>query len=94
MKSDLDKHIEKQLKDKEFKIYFDKADAKRKIAQEIAILRKARHISQAQLAGRIKTSQQVISRLESPRDKRMPSLDLLERVAKALNRKLVISLQP
>jgi hypothetical protein len=36
MKSDLDKHIERQLKDKEFRIYFDKAEAKRILAQEIA----------------------------------------------------------
>jgi ribosome-binding protein aMBF1 (putative translation factor) len=93
MKSDLDKHIEKHLKDKEFKMYFDRAEAKRKIAQEIVFLRKAQHISQAQLAKEINTSQQVISRLESPRDKRMPSLDLLDRVARALKRKLVISLQ-
>jgi len=50
-------------------------------------------ISQARLAKEIKTSQQVISRLESPRDKRMPSLELLDRVARALKRKLVISLQ-
>jgi hypothetical protein len=50
MKSDLDKHIEKHLKDKEFKMYFDRAEAKRKIAQEIVFLRKAQHISQAQLA--------------------------------------------
>jgi len=63
------------------------------LAQEIALLRKAQHISQAQLAKEIKTSQQVISRLESPRDKRMPSLELLDRVARALNRKLIISLQ-
>ena len=56
-------------------------------------LRKSQHISQAQLAKEIKTSQQVISRLESPRDKRMPSLELLDRVARALNRKLIISLQ-
>lgn len=93
MKSDLDKHIERQLKDKEFKIYFDKAEAKRRIAQEIALLRKAQHISQAQLAREINTSQQVISRLESPGDKRIPSLELLDRVARALKRKLVISLQ-
>jgi DNA-binding XRE family transcriptional regulator len=93
MKSDLDKHIEKQLKDREFQMYFDKAEAKRRIAQEIALLRKAQHISQAQLAKDIKTSQQVISRLESPRDKRMPSLELLDRVARALKRRLVISLQ-
>ena len=50
MKSDLDKHIERQLKDKEFRICFDKAEAKRILAQEIALLRKAQHISQAQLA--------------------------------------------
>jgi hypothetical protein len=36
MKSDLDKHIEKQLKDREFQMYFDKAEVKRRIAQEIA----------------------------------------------------------
>jgi transcriptional regulator with XRE-family HTH domain len=82
MKSDLDKHIERQLKDKEFRINFDKAEAKRILAQEIALLRKAQHLSQAQLAKEIKTTQQVISRLESPRDKRMPSLELLDRVAK------------
>ncbi len=93
MKSDLDKHIEKQLRDKEFKIYFDRAEAKRKIAQEIAALRKAHHITQAQLAKKIKTSQQVISRLESSRDKRMPSLEFLDRIAKVFNMKLVITLQ-
>ena len=32
MKSDLDRHIERHLKDKEFKIYFDKVEAKRRIA--------------------------------------------------------------
>lgn len=93
MRSDLDKQIERHLKDKEFKIYFDRAEAKRKIAQEIVLLRKAHHITQAQLAKEIQTSQQVISRLESPNDKRMPSLEFLDRVAKVFNRRLVISLQ-
>jgi len=93
MKSDLDKHIEKQMKSSEFRIFFEKAEAKRKIAQEIALLRKSQHITQADLAKEIKTTQQVISRLENPSDKRMPSLELLDRVARALNRKLVLSLQ-
>mgnify|MGYP001558924595 FL=1 len=93
MRSDIDKHIERHLKDKEFKIYFDRAEGKRKIAQEIALLRKAHHITQAQLAKEIKTSQQAISRLESPNDKRMPSLEFLNRVAGVFNRRLVISLQ-
>jgi DNA-binding XRE family transcriptional regulator len=93
MRSNLDKHIERHLRDKEFKIYFDRAEAKRKIAQEIAALRKAHNITQAQLAKMIKTKQQAISRLESPNDKRMPSFEFLDRIAKAFNRKLVISLQ-
>lgn len=93
MRSDLDKHIERHLRDKEFKIYFDRAEAKRKIAQKIAALRKAHNITQAQLAKMIKTKQQAISRLESPNDKRMPSFEFLDRIAKAFNRKLVISLQ-
>ncbi len=93
MRSDLDKHIERHLKDKEFKIYFERAEAKRKIAQEIAALRKANHLTQEQLAKEVGTKQQVISRIESPNDKRMPSLEFLDRIAKAFNRRLVISLQ-
>lgn len=45
MKSDLDRHIEKHIKDKEFKLYFEKAEAKRRIAQEIAALRSAKHLT-------------------------------------------------
>lgn len=37
MKSDLDKHIERHLKDKTFKMYCDKVDARRQMAQEIAV---------------------------------------------------------
>jgi len=94
MKSDLDKHIEKHLKDKEFKFYFESAEAKRVIAQQIAEIRKTRKISQAELARQIGTKQQSIARLENPNDKRMPSLEFLERVTKALKRKLVISFVP
>lgn len=94
MKSDLDRHIERQLKDEEFRLHFETAEAKRIIAQEIATLRKAQKISQAELAERIGTKQQSIARLENPNDKRMPSLEFLERVTKALKRKLVISFVP
>ncbi|MCX5904755.1 MAG: helix-turn-helix transcriptional regulator [Proteobacteria bacterium] len=93
MKSDLDKHIERHIKDREFKVYFDRADAKRKIAQEIVSLRQTYHITQAQLAKQVKTCQQVISRLENPNDKRIPSFDFLDRVARSFDRKLVISME-
>ncbi|MBI4596427.1 MAG: helix-turn-helix transcriptional regulator [Candidatus Tectomicrobia bacterium] len=93
MRSDLEKHIEKLLTDKEFKIYFEKTEAKRKIAQEITALRKSHNMTQEQLAREVNTSQQAISRLESPNNKRLPSLEFLDRIAKAFNKKLVISLQ-
>ena len=93
MKSDLDRHIERQLQDKEFRIYFDKAQAKRKIAQEISTLRKARHLTQTELAEEVMTKQQVISRLENPADARMPSFEFLDRIAKALNKRLVIAIE-
>jgi len=93
MKSDLDKHIERHIKDRKFKVYFDRADAKRKIAQEIVSLRQTYHITQAQLAKQVKTCQQVISRLENPNDKRIPSFDFLDRIARSFDRKLVISME-
>ena len=93
MKSDLDRHIARHLKDKEFKIYFDRVDAKRRIAQEIAALRKSRNITQTQLAKEVKTRQQVISRLENPADKRMPSFEFLDRIARTFNKRLVICLE-
>lgn len=93
MKSDLDRHIEKHLKDKEFKIYFEKSEAKRRIAQEIASLRSAKHITQTQLAEEVGTKQQVISRLENPADTRMPSFEFLDRIAKAFNKRLVVTLE-
>jgi len=93
MKSDLDKHIERHLKNHEFKIYFDKVDTKRQIAQEIASLRKTRNITQTQLAKEVKTKQQVISRLENPADKRMPSFEFLDRIAKTFKKRLTICIE-
>jgi DNA-binding XRE family transcriptional regulator len=93
MKTDIDRHIEKHLKDNEFKIYFDRAEAKRKIAQKVAVLRKANHLTQTELAREVGTRQQVISRLENPIDNRLPSLDFLNKIARALNKRLVLSLE-
>lgn len=93
MKSDLDKHIERHLKDKEFKIYFDRVEAKRRIAQKVASLRNAKHLTQTELAREVGTRQQVISRLENPADTRLPSLDFLDKIARALDKRLVLSLE-
>ena len=93
MKSDFDKHLEKHLANHEFRIYFEQATAKRKIAQEVVALRKAHHLTQTQLAKEIKTRQQVISRLENPNDTRMPSFEFLDRIARTFKKRLVVCLE-
>lgn len=92
MKSDLDKHIERHLKDNEFKVCFEKAEAKKMIACEVAALRKSHRLTQTQLALMVKTRQQVISRLENPTDKRMPSFEFLDRIARVFKKRLIISI--
>jgi transcriptional regulator with XRE-family HTH domain len=58
----------------------------------IAALRERAGLSQAQLAARLKTSQQQISRLESP-GYEGHSLSMLRRVARALNARVRVSFE-
>ena len=83
--------IKKELKDSEFSFYFQHQKSISKIARLIRDARLKAGITQTQLAARSKTTQAVIARLESGTDKRTPSLDLLERIAKALKAKLMVS---
>ena len=85
--------IKKELKDSEFSFYFKKEKFISKIARLIRDARLKVGITQAELAARAKTSQTVIARLESGIDKRTPSLDLLERIARALKAKLLVSFE-
>jgi transcriptional regulator with XRE-family HTH domain len=47
-------------------------------------------LTQKELADRAHTTQPVIARLESGRNSRIPSVDLLNRIAFASNRRLVL----
>jgi len=85
--------IKKELKDSEFSFYFQHEKSISKIARLIRDARLKVGITQAELAARAKTSQTVIARLESGIDKRTPSLDLLERIARALKAKLLVSFE-
>ena len=64
-----------------------------KIAEMIYAARKAAGLTQDQLAQAIDTKQQVISQLESA-DYEGHSLSMLERIAKALHRRVEIQLVP
>ncbi|HBE87751.1 MAG TPA: transcriptional regulator [Elusimicrobia bacterium] len=59
------------------------------IAHKIADLRERHHMTQAELARRLHTRQQVVSRLEQ--DKYRPSLTTLEKIARVFGKRLEIN---
>lgn len=89
----LQKVLRKELKDREFRFYFEREEAISQIARMIRDARQRARLTQTELARKADTSQAVIARIESAADSRIPSLDLLERIAKALQAKLLISFE-
>jgi len=88
-KTNFDRYLEKQLKDPDFADRFKRAGEAWDIAIQIASLRRDAGLSQKQLAKKLRTSQQQISRLESPQYEGH-SLALLRRVAQALNARVKV----
>ena len=83
-RTNFDRYLAEQLKDPDFAARFQRAGEAWDVALQLAALREQAGLSQAQLATLLKTSQQQISRLESP-GYEGHSLSMLRRVAKALN---------
>jgi ribosome-binding protein aMBF1 (putative translation factor) len=82
--------LKRELKDPEFSLYFQREKAVSEIARLVRDARLKAGLTQAQLAKKAQSSQVVIARLESGSDGRIPSLDLLERIANALKAKLLV----
>ena len=82
--------LKRELKDPEFSFYYQREKAISEIAQLVRDARIRAGLTQAQLAEKAQSSQVVIARLESGNDERVPSLDLLERIARAFKAKLLI----
>lgn len=83
-KTNFDSYVEQQLQDPEFAARFNRAGEACDVALQITDLRRQAGLSQKELAKLLKTSQQQISRLESP-DYEGHSLSMLRRVAEALH---------
>lgn len=92
-KTNFDRYLEKQLKDPAFAARFERAGQAWDVALQIAALRERAGLSQKDLAKRLKTSQQQVSRLESP-DYKGHSLSTLRRVAEALHAKVRVVFEP
>lgn len=71
------------------RLAFERALSRLLIGQKIADLRMSAGMTQAALAGRLRTKQQVISRLEQAKYK--PSLRTLEKIARIFSRRLEIN---
>ena len=92
-RTNFDIYLEQQLKDPDFAERFKKAGEAWDVALKLASLRKASGLSQKELAKRVGTSQQQISRLESPAYEGH-SLSMLRRVAEVLGATLYVEIQP
>ena len=83
-KTNFDRYLTEQMRDPAFAARFEHAGEAWDVALQIAALRQQAGLSQKDLAKLLKTSQQQISRLESP-GYEGHSLSTLRRVADVLN---------
>ncbi len=90
--TNFDKYLEEQLKDSDFKKRFKEAGEGWDLALQLTALRKGSGLSQRELARLVGTSQQQISRLESP-SYEGHSLSMLRRVAEVLNATVHVKIQ-
>jgi ribosome-binding protein aMBF1 (putative translation factor) len=89
----LKKVLQKKLKDPQFRLYFEESRGISDLCEAVAKARLARGLNQTELAKKVDTSQSVIARLEKGNQGRMPSLDLLGRIATALGLNLVVGFE-
>jgi transcriptional regulator with XRE-family HTH domain len=91
-KTNFDVFLEEQLADPAFAERFKRAGEGWEVALQIAALREKAGLSQTDLARKLKTSQQQISRLESP-SYEGHSLSMLRRVASVLRANVRVILE-
>ena len=84
--------LRKDLKNPNFRKAFEEADIEARLAIQIALARDRAHMSQVQLARKLGTKQQTISRIE--RGGQNLTLRTLWRISQAVKSKLVIELRP
>ncbi|MCK4763809.1 MAG: helix-turn-helix transcriptional regulator [Candidatus Aminicenantes bacterium] len=75
--------------DPEFREIWKNNAEKRELVKKIIALRIKENLTQKDLANKMNTNQSVISRLES--GKYNPSIEFLNRIAKAMNKKVEIN---
>ena len=92
-KTNFDRYLDQQMQDPAFVARFKRAGEAWDVALQIAALRQRAGLSQKDLAKLLKTSQQQVSRLESP-GYEGHSLSMLRRVAEVLHAKVRVAFEP
>ena len=82
--------LAKRLKDPQFRKVWEDTEVEYGLACKLIEARLKRHLTQRDLAKKVKTSQAAISRIEAMGGN--PSLALLKRIAEALGTELTVSL--
>ena len=85
----LEDDLSKRLKDPAFKKAWKESELEYQLARQLIKKRLEQKLSQREFARKLKTSQAVISRIETMQAN--PSLSLLKRIAQILNLKLSLS---
>ena len=83
-------YLKDKLKNPKIKESYDEEDLYSKVSIQIAVLREAKHMSQLELAKRIHTTQNVISKIES--GDRNITLRSIARIAAAFNKKVELKI--
>ena len=87
---DLDRLLNKKLKEPEFKKEWDKLELRYAVIRQLIKIRNTYNLSQAQLAEKLNTTQSVISRIENGTVN--IGIDFLDRLARAFDKKVEIRL--
>ena len=82
-------YLKKELKDSEFREVFDEEEIYASLAIQISKIRQKEKLTQKELAKRLNTTQQTISRLENIHNKSY-SLQTLIKLARILNKNVSI----
>lgn len=82
-------YLAEELKDPGFKKAFDEEEVFAQLAIQIAQLREKQGLSQKELAKKLHTTQQMVSRLENPHNQSL-SLGTLVRLARVFQKKIQV----
>lgn len=83
--------LDAELKDPEFKLHYDQASIKWRVAMEIVEARQKANLTQGELATQIGDKQQNVSRIES--GEQNVTVVTLEKIAKAVGGKLIVKIE-